>query len=275
MILESHPLAQMLGTEMTYALTWFLRDAGLNVAEQSGWKTRGHGNMGAVKGVMCHHTVGPLTGNMPSLNVITNGRPGLSGPLAQIGLGRDGTCYVIAAGRAYHAGSGNWQGYTHGNSNFIGRGGKYRLRQRLKADPWPGSNWTPISVAGHPERSAPTLSCVAATRVQTSSWNQGRSFDMNDFRFKVAAIMVDRHRGYPDPSRTETDGRYCTRVRRPPRQRPSSDPRLTVDGSFNGATEAAAWQFQRSGLRPDNRGTAQLGHLFAARGRRGRALPVE
>ena len=126
---------------MAYALTWLpkvLRDAGLNVAEQSGWKTRGHGNMGTVKGVMCHHTVGPLTGNMPSLNVITKGRPGLSGPLAQIGLGRDGTCYVIAAGRAYHAGSGNWQGYTRGNSNFIGIEAENTGYDRgPRADPWP------------------------------------------------------------------------------------------------------------------------------------------
>jgi hypothetical protein len=39
-------------------------------------------------------------------------RPDLSGPLAQLCLGRDGAFYIIAAGRAYHAGAGNWQGVS-------------------------------------------------------------------------------------------------------------------------------------------------------------------
>ncbi len=44
---------------------------------------------------------------MPSLGVIRDGRPGLKGPLSQLGLGRDGAYYVIAAGRAQHAGRGD------------------------------------------------------------------------------------------------------------------------------------------------------------------------
>ncbi|GFO83275.1 MAG: hypothetical protein A49_29020 [Methyloceanibacter sp.] len=139
---------------MVYALTWLpkvLRDAGLNVAEQSGWKTRGHGNMGAVKGVMCHHTVGPLTGNMPSLNVITNGRRGLSGPLAQIGLGRDGTCYVVAAaapttpeaetGKAIRAAI---------PTSSVSRRKIPATTEAQKRTPGPKSNWMRISVAPQP-----------------------------------------------------------------------------------------------------------------------------
>jgi peptidoglycan hydrolase-like protein with peptidoglycan-binding domain len=63
---------------------------------------------------------------MPSLHTLINGRaagPGISalqGPLSQLGLGRDGTYYLIAAGRANHAGAGIWNGLTNGNSNFIG-----------------------------------------------------------------------------------------------------------------------------------------------------------
>jgi len=108
---------------MAFALTWLpevLKAAGLKVEVQPGWETRGLGDMGAVRGVMCHHTAGPATGNMPCLGVITNGRPDLRGPLSQLGLGRDGTYYVIAAGKAQHAGKGKWQGVTTGNTNFIG-----------------------------------------------------------------------------------------------------------------------------------------------------------
>ena len=79
---------------MAFSLTWLaevLEEAGLKVAEQPGWRTRGRGPMGTVRGVICHHTAGPAKGIMPSLSLITNGRPDLSGPLAQLGLGRDGT----------------------------------------------------------------------------------------------------------------------------------------------------------------------------------------
>jgi hypothetical protein len=106
-----------------FSLLWLpivLKAAGLKVALVDGWESRGHGDVGEIFGVICHHTAGPRDGNMPSLNTLIVGRPDLSGPLAQLGLGRDGTYYVVAAGRCYHAGEGTWQGITNGNSNFIG-----------------------------------------------------------------------------------------------------------------------------------------------------------
>jgi hypothetical protein len=95
---------------MAFSLTWLpkaLLDAGLKVAEQPGWQTRGRGSVGTIKGVICHHTAGPLKGNMPCLGTITNGRDNLPGPLSQLCLGRDGTFFVVAAGRCNHAGSGS------------------------------------------------------------------------------------------------------------------------------------------------------------------------
>ncbi|KLU22958.1 peptidoglycan-binding protein [Caballeronia mineralivorans PML1(12)] len=108
---------------MSYSLTWLssvLLDAGLKVAEVPGWEKRGRGDVGDIVGVICHHTAGPRAGNMPSLGTLLQGRPDLSPPLAQLGLGRDGTFYVVAAGRCNHAGAGVWQGSRLGNSNFIG-----------------------------------------------------------------------------------------------------------------------------------------------------------
>ena len=108
---------------MPFQLTWLpivLRNAGLKVAEVDGWPNRGRGDVGTIKGVMCHHTAGPVNGNMPSLGVLREGRSDLPGPLAQLGLGRDGTYYVIAAGRANHAGRGEWKGVADGNGSFIG-----------------------------------------------------------------------------------------------------------------------------------------------------------
>ena len=108
---------------MPLPLIWLpkvLKDAGLKVAEVPGWKTRGKNNVGPIKGVVCHHTAGAATGNMPSLGVVTNGTSTLNGPLSQLCLGRDGTYFVVAAGRANHAGKGKWQNIGSGNTKFIG-----------------------------------------------------------------------------------------------------------------------------------------------------------
>lgn len=109
---------------MVTNLADILRGAGLKVIEVSGWKTRGHGGMSGVKGVLWHHTAtsAKASGNYPSLNVVQNGRSDLPGPLANLGLGRDGTWYVIAAGLAYHAGTGSHPaiGTNNGNNWLLG-----------------------------------------------------------------------------------------------------------------------------------------------------------
>jgi N-acetyl-anhydromuramyl-L-alanine amidase AmpD len=179
---------------MSYALTWLpdvLKGAGLKVALQPGWEDRGHREMGDVFGVICHHTAGPKAGNMPSLGVVTNGRPDLSGPLAQLCLGRDGTYYVVAAGLCYHAGAGNWRNVTTGNTNFIGIEAE---NTGLANDrPWPdiqmdayrrgvaailqhisrGVEWC----AGHKEYALP------------AGRKDDPDFDMDAFRTGVAAIL--------------------------------------------------------------------------------------
>lgn len=107
-----------------YRLVWMpevLKKAGLSVVEVPGWQWRGHGDLSEPLGVLLHHTAGPIKGNMPSLDVITRGRSDLAGPLAHLGLGRDGTFYVVAAGKAYHAGRGSYEKIgSNGNSHLIG-----------------------------------------------------------------------------------------------------------------------------------------------------------
>ena len=108
---------------MAFSLVWLpevLRGAGLKVAETDGWANRGRREMGTVRGVMCHHTGSSGSGNMPTLATLKTGRSDLPGPLSQLGLGRDGTYYIVAAGLANHAGPGKWAGIESGNTNFLG-----------------------------------------------------------------------------------------------------------------------------------------------------------
>lgn len=92
------------------------RRSGLDVNEVAGWQTRGHGPMSGVNTIVCHHTATSRSapGDYPSMGIVRDGRSDLPGPLAQLGLGRSGAVYVIAAGVSYHAGTvaaaahGNW-----------------------------------------------------------------------------------------------------------------------------------------------------------------------
>lgn len=122
---------------MSFSLTWLpdvLLQAGLKVAIEPGWESRGRSEMGSVQGVLCHHTAGPKTGNMPTLRLLKEGRADLPGPLAQLGLGRDGTFYVVAAGLCNHAGKGSYRGIVAGNTHLIGIEAEHT---GLKGDPWP------------------------------------------------------------------------------------------------------------------------------------------
>jgi N-acetyl-anhydromuramyl-L-alanine amidase AmpD len=189
---------------VTYSLIWLpsvLKAAGLPVIEEPGWQTRGHGDVGTIKGVICHHTAGALKGNAPSLGIVRDGRPDLSGPLAQLVLGRDGTFYVIAAGKCSHAGAGVWQGVHNGNSEMIGIEAE---NTGLSNDnPWPAVqmesyakgvaailkhiNAKPIMCVGHlewaiPAGRKPDPAFSVGTRAQ-------RIVAMEAFRKKVAEAM--------------------------------------------------------------------------------------
>lgn len=89
-------------------LPGILARTGYPVVEVAGWRTRGFNgrSLAAVRGIVPHHTATPWTrpGDYPSLALVRDGRTGVPGPLAQLGLGRSGTWYVIAAGWANHAG---------------------------------------------------------------------------------------------------------------------------------------------------------------------------
>jgi N-acetylmuramoyl-L-alanine amidase/Putative peptidoglycan binding domain len=247
---------------MAFSLTWLpdvLANAGLKVAQQPGWQDRGHGDVGNVKGVMCHHTAGPLRGNMPSLGVVTNGRPDLPGPLAQLCLGRDGTFYVVAAGRAFHAGAGNWQGITTGNTSFIGIEAENTGETAgPKADVWPD-----VQMDAYRRGVAAVLARIGADAIMCCGHKeyalpQGRKtdpdFDMNDFRMRVAAIMGG---AAPRPSlipAADADNRPTLRrgASGPFVEKIQSFLGLSVDGVYGPATEAAVRQFQRDNdLVPD------------------------
>lgn len=85
-----------------------LRAEGLRVEPVAGWENHRRPGGFTPVGVMCHHTASNRNGgNAPSLKTVTDGRPDLAGPLCTLLVARDGLVYVVAAGRANHAGAGS------------------------------------------------------------------------------------------------------------------------------------------------------------------------
>lgn len=174
---------------MTYSLIWLpdvLQAAGLSVVTVDGWADRGRGEMGVVQGVMCHHTANHRSGDMPSLDTLILGRDNLPGPLAQLGLGRDGTYYVVAAGRCNHAGVGAFRGSAEGNNRFIGIEAEHSGRP---SDPWPKAQYsayvTGVAAILKQLRSGVEY-CVAHKEFALPAGRKvDPCFDMNRFRRQV------------------------------------------------------------------------------------------
>lgn len=242
---------------MAFSLIWLpdvLKTAGLKVAKVDGWENRGRADVGPIKGVMCHHTAGPKTGNMPSLRIVTEGRPDLPGPLSQLCLGRDGTFYVVAAGRANHAGKGQWQGITIGNTSFIG----IEAKNKGTSDDFP---WPEVQMDAYRRGVAAILKKIGQNPIMCCGHKEYSStgkidplFNMNVFRLDVAEIMDGTA---PPPKlipQQDQSGRATLRRGSTGELVKQLQAKVGVnpDGMFGAKTESAVRVFQRQrGIVPD------------------------
>ncbi len=165
---------------------------GLQVVEVDGWQTRGKEPFNP-QGVVCHHTAGPATGDMPTLRILVNGRSDLPGPLCNVGLARSGAVYVIASGRANHAGSGGWKALT-GNSSVFGI-----EAENTGTEPWPEAQANAYHRLAAALISGQGVGSDAALVCSHKEWAPTRKvdphgIDMKSFRTSTKKI-VDRMAG--------------------------------------------------------------------------------
>lgn len=171
-----------------------LREGGLSVVEVDGWKTRGHGDFIEVRGIVGHGTAGAPTGNYPSLATVRDGRPDLAGPLANLGLGRDGTVFVIAAGVAWHAGDGVWPWLPTDDGNWYSIG--------IEAETVGTSDdWTPAQLHIYPLMCAVLLHALGLSAARFVGHKEYSSVgkpdpafwpgDMAGFRTQIAQDLAD------------------------------------------------------------------------------------
>lgn len=176
-------------------LPQILREAGLKVVEIDGWQRRGRpsstGGFAPV-GVLCHHTAtGPSVSVSAVLNLLVRGRSDLPGPLCHLGLGRDGTVYVIAAGRANHAGQAKASGTVaagDGNSLYIG----IEAFNDGRGEPWPKEQYDAYVTLCAVLSAKVTGNSAQTVRAHKETSVTGKidpTFAMDPFRERVAARM--------------------------------------------------------------------------------------
>lgn len=228
-----------------FKLIWLpaiLRAAGLAVVEVPGWQTRGHGDSGEIKGILCHHTATRNPGhlNYPSLGVVRDGRRDLAGPLCHLGLALDGTFYVVAAGRPYHAGPGSWQGIINGNSQLISI--------EAENDGTPNDPWPSVQMECYARGCAAVLDYIGAKPIMCAGHKEyaprrkpDPSFDMNAFRVRVEHYMKDSHEIVSVPAPGDKDVRWLQRVLN---QFGTAVPPLSIDGKLGAKTRTALITYQ-------------------------------
>lgn len=171
-----------------------LRKDGLTVVEVPGWKTRGFNGLGFydTAGVLHHHTATNraafTNSNMPTLNLLVGGRSDLPGPLCNLGFGRDGTVYVIAAGWANHAGRGRAPGIPNdmGNGYLIGI-----EAESSGVAPW---DWTKDQLRVWPYLSAALESAYMLKRIPELRLQLGHKEYSSEGKIDPAGINMDEFR---------------------------------------------------------------------------------
>lgn len=180
-----------------------LKSYGLDVVEVPGWKTRGRpsstGGFDPV-GVLCHHTATSKSSSVASvLRLLVAGRSDLPGPLCQLGLGRDGTVYLVAAGRANHAGEAKASGSVgagDGNKLYIG----IEAFNNGVGEPWPSVQYEAYIALCAVLSVEITKNSVATVRGHKETSVTGKidpTFDMSQFRARVESKI--RVLENPDP----------------------------------------------------------------------------
>lgn len=181
-----------------------LRAAGLRVVERPGWRNRDNGrDLRSARGLTVHHTAGsPNSSVEGELRVLEKGRPGLSGPISQFMVARDGTWYCVAAGAANHNKVG-WAGPNsgYGNSDLIG----VECQHSGAGEEWTDRQYGSVvrGVAALARGYGFRATRVAGHKEHQPGEKVDPSFSMSNFRAAVAAAITRLNQEDDMPSAEE------------------------------------------------------------------------
>lgn len=208
-----------------------LRAAGLRVVVVDGWLSRGRPGAFDPVGPNNHHTGASARGWTLAKELayakwmFLVGRPDLPAPLCQIALGRSGTVYVGAAGRANHAGTARAAGSVaagDGNTLYVGIEWMLSGTEEIPDEMYEaGVTLNAVLCKKETGNSVQTVVCHYSTSV-TGKWDIGdpngvpfggaRVLDLNKFRRLVAEkinALYGGGGGKPEPGPDEIANVLC------------------------------------------------------------------
>lgn len=160
-----------------------LRAAGQTVIETDQWQGRGD-PLTELRAIVCHHTATkPSASDAAVARILIRGRSDLKGPLANLGLDRDGHWWLIAAGKANHNGPGQYGNQTVGIEAFNDGVG----------EPWPAVQieaWTKGCAAICEHFGVPVDRVLAHRETDPGRKVDPKNLDMGWFRLQVAAHIT-------------------------------------------------------------------------------------
>jgi hypothetical protein len=252
------------GTTSRHVLATWLDDAfrkwGVKYKYVEGWESRGRPMSSGYfdpNALLVHHTgtTSSATKPAPSLNTVTVGRSDLTGPLCQISTDYNGLTYIVAAGRANHAGTaraamGNPSG--DGNAMYLGNEVQTSGTQRMPAAQYDALVLSSAAVLDHFGYTSATKLGLHHTTSTSGKWDLGAGtgaiapYDLAKFRADVTARLKAGPTGTTTPPVALYPGDRGTYVEELQRLLNAAGATLTVDGSYGPATEAAVRTFQAS-----------------------------
>lgn len=187
--------------------TWLpaaIKKWGGHVKLVEGWEDRGRPLSAGPfdpNGSLTHHTGSTSSAEKPnpSLSTLINGRSDLKGPLCQVATDYNGVIYIIAAGRANHAGSakaamGNPSG--DGNAMYIGNEVMTNGTQKMPAKQYEAVVTVATAIADHFKQTNADKVGLHATTSKSGKWDLGAGtmvpgvpYDVRKFRADVAARL--------------------------------------------------------------------------------------
>src|SRR5690606_6045259 len=177
-----------------YELPQKLRARGLTVREVAGWENRGREFPVRPDGAMRHWDAIASKSPTAGLGVITNGRPDLTGPLANVYQSRYRDAngldivYVIASGKANHAGVGEWNGMS-GNYDFLG----LEIAWSGPSEPFPAkrkqtSEWVMLAMLDCAQGTNPNDACEHREYARPKGRKIDTNLDGNELRRRMADL---------------------------------------------------------------------------------------
>ena len=209
--------AMAFGTTSRHVLATWLPAAfdkwGIKYKVVAGWENRGRPISAGYfdpNGSLTHHagTKSSATSPAPSLKTLIEGRSDLKGPLCQVATDYNGVVYIIAAGRANHAGKaratmGNPAG--DGNAMYIGDEVMTSGLQTMPPAQYNAAVLVAVAIADHFKQTNGAKAGLHSTTSLSGKWDLGAGngrvepYSITKFRADVTARLKAGPPGKPKP----------------------------------------------------------------------------